>query len=469
MAERTMNLCAAGCALQPLGPRATSDGTTHRCGHCGRRARSARRPAVLRVAFWNRNQHYGADRTLRCIDDLNLDWDVLALVECSERVVDVLRDRFGDQAVAAFTDHRYDTERDKPHGPVVVTTDGVTIVESRPTFPWPVGTTEPKADKSLTVEVETRVGRCTVVATHIMNGGDGWERKLASYRLLEDSLSPEHQQWPVVVGMDANSSTDQLGGRIEPDEIVHDQQWFHSGWARHGLIDTFTVAVLAAPDRAARARTRIDEGRNPGGTYRRARHVERFDRIYASPDLDVVDAGICAAGFDHSDHALVWADLLLAPLDATIDPDVEPAGPRKEKPNPRERLVEDLVELVTNGYGFNRLGYLARVALASASPHGHANKAFIDEHYSGGPRPDKQWNGAKNTTNKSWNALGGGRHGDQLIHYDGERRIHWMDQELATHMLDHLGIDDLVERLEDPTLEDELRQRLDPQHETRGP
>lgn len=436
------------------------------CQRCGRQQRARSRPGVLRIGFWNKWSWIGPEKTLRILRERPAGWDAMLLVECTTRDVAALEAEYGAENVASVFDHDVDTERKKPHGPTVVVRHGLRISEHRPTFAWSDDPIEPKGDKGLTVEVIAPFGQCTVLATHVMNGGDGeqgWERKLRTYERLDDVLGPGDTVWPVIVGMDGNVWEDHLQDRPPVDRPSHPQAWFHSDWASHGLQDTLRTAILSDPDRTERARPRLEAYDGIVGTYQQSHTITRMDRLYASPDLQVLDAGVDATALDASDHALIWTDLLFPATMRTTDPDVAPKGPRASRSRPvREPELDEVVHAVlrSDRYGWNRRGYLARVALASAAELGYADKAFIDAHYPDDDQPHLQWSGARTTANRSWKTIGQGRFGDELVTYTSSTRRHHMDPDVARVFLSQLGIEDLLDCIADPDLETILRNRL---------
>lgn len=457
--------CTSGCRLAPVEDESDVE-VERRCTLCGRRHRQRLRPGVLRVAFWNKWNLVGPDRLVDGLGRAVPGWDVMLLVECTESDVQRLSKVFGADQVCSVFDHDVDRTRSKPHGPAVVLRHGLEIVAHRLTFPWKEAGTEPKGDKSLTVEVEAPFGSCTFVAIHVMNGGDGdggWDRKLRTYERLNEELDPDGQPWPVVVGMDGNVWEDQLDPESTPDQTCHAQKWFQAGFASHGLADTLRTAIAANPDRALRARERLERFDGLVGTYQQTATVTRFDRIYASPDIEILDAGVDVAGLASSDHAVAWADLLFPSTLRTEDPELTPR-PRRPK---RDLDIDDVVQAVlrSDRYGWNRRGYLARVALASVSDRKYADRDFINDHYPGDSSPHQQWNGARRSTNQSWQSLGAGRFGDELVHFDRTAGRHWMELEPARIVVDVLGIADLVDRVDSPDLEATLAERLNTEEE----
>lgn len=99
--------------------------------------------------------------------------------------------------------------------------------------------------------------------------------------------------------------------------------------AGHGLRDTPRTAVLRSDSRTAAAANHLRRYDGIAGTHRLSHTVTRFDRIYASPDIKVLDAGVDETALAVSDHALVWADLLLPSTRTISEPVLEPKGHAK--------------------------------------------------------------------------------------------------------------------------------------------
>lgn len=453
--------CPDGCSVEPVDPEEGAP-AGWRCRVCAREHRGRERIGALRVAFWNKRNLVGPDKMLRVLERAAPRWDVMLLVECQARDVERLAGEYGVAQVASVFDHDVDRTRQKPHGPAVVVRHGLQVVSHRLTIDWDRDIpTEPKGDKSVTVEVEAPFGACTFIAAHVMNGGDGhlgWERKLRTYERLDAELGPEVQPWPVVVGMDGNVWEDHLDVDPVADHSQHAQAWFQAGHAAHGLRDTLRTAVLADPERSRQARGRLGHFDGIVGTFQLSARVTRFDRIYASPDTQVLDAGVDPVGLEVSDHAVVWADLLFPPTTKTRDPHLSPTPRAKRRP----LEVDDVVQAVlrSDRFGWNRRGYLARVALASVSEKGFADQRFIRAHYPGDPAPHRQWSGARTTTNRSWKSIGEGRFGDELVTFDRSTRRHRMDRDTAQIVVEVLGIADLVTQIDRPDLEAILAVRL---------
>lgn len=433
--------------------------------------RDATRSGVLRVLFWNRHHFSGAARTFDYLDSLRTGWDVALLIECGKTITDAARERYGDGNVASVFDHHDGDDVAKPHGPLVVVRNGVSVLESQLTIPHGDGIENPKPDKSLTVELATPWGALTVLATHVMPGAESWTRKLATYRELVDALSPASQQWPVVMGIDGNNGGDWLepnDAGNPPADDGYDQWVFHAPDPPHGLTDTLRQAIGNHPERYEAAQRRLADMDVLVGTRPRRYDIDRMDRIYASPDLHVVDAGVDAASMEFSDHALVWAELMFEPTPVTSDPGMVPTRlgtPSTASSKKREsaETIAEAVSAVLEGYGWNRRGYVARVALGVISnDNGCAPQGFIDDHYRGVAQPSRRWSLTRVLCNKSWRAVGGAPFSEEFIVFNRESGTHSMDPQIASAVLEALGIENLLEDIEAADLEQRLAERIDP-------
>lgn len=151
---------------------------------------------------------------------------------------------------------------------------------------------------------------------------------------------------PLVLGMDGNNWVDWLDEPPKPREAPRARSpWrqmlskadlfdaelaFHGADPPHGLVDTLRVAALEGnyeDNHGSRAAAEA-AGKPLAVTYRLKRDAHRMDRIYASPGIRVLAAGVCHGPLDTaavaatvkgddlapgSDHALVWARLALRP------------------------------------------------------------------------------------------------------------------------------------------------------------
>lgn len=433
-----------------------------------------RTPDAIRVVFWNRLHSTGPQSTL---DHLNTvpDWDVVLLVECTQPFVDAARKSYGDGRVRSALDH-IDLSQPKPNGAAVVVSDSVEILEEHLTFPEASDQEAPRPERSLTVRCRVRGYELTVLATHVMNTYDGYERKMRTYAGLTDLGADA--TGPLVIGLDGNNWYDWIGDGIEPPiapgPYNHaETAIFHGRQPPHRLRDTLRVAIDRDPERRQQALEHLDRWGVLVATHRRVNALDRMDRIYATPDIAVLAAGVDADAFDSSDHALVWADLLpggrdpLEPIQSIIDPTIKPK-PRRAGAGVRSKAttVEAALDriILDDQYGWNRRGYFARVALASAAGDG-ATRDFIEAHYRWADRPSSVWSPTRNAINRSWRSVGGPElrpDVDELVRYDGRTRVHSMHRGLAAEAVEHLRLGDLVASLDDPDLEERLRVRFEP-------
>jgi hypothetical protein len=168
--------------------------------------------------------------------------------------------------------------------------------------------------------------------------------KREAYRqLTEWAVTEQDSGRSVIVGMDGNNWHDWL----DPDDVLAEQpkhhrdqyrrlldeaalfdveKAFHGPNPPHQMVDTLRAAAQAGTledNHGSQAAAR-QFGGQLGVTHRLKRDGPRMDRIYASPDLPVLRAGICHGHLSGSevadlqkgewrcagsDHALVWAEI----------------------------------------------------------------------------------------------------------------------------------------------------------------
>ena len=122
--------------------------------------------------------------------------------------------------------------------------------------------------------------------------------------------------------MDGNNWHDRLD-EAEPELLGNewdDERRFHASGPEHGLVDTLRAAIRGDAGRRAAYRA----GEPLAVTHRIPSAGHRMDRIYTSPVLEIIDAGVDYEGRDFkdienpkqltagSDHALVWATIRTA-------------------------------------------------------------------------------------------------------------------------------------------------------------
>lgn len=110
--------------------------------------------------------------------------------------------------------------------------------------------------------------------------------------------------------------------------------------------------------------------------------------------------------------------------------------------------MDDVVQAVlrSDRYGWNRRGYLARVALASVSNRGLADRDSHLRSLSRRRRPSPAVERRSEEHQPELMTLGEGRFGEVLVHFGSGR--HWMDPEPARVVVDVLGVADLIEAVD---------------------
>jgi len=284
------------------------------------------------IAWWNRKWNGGADRQVRFLEQFE-DWDVLALAEVTRSAYERFR-VFADASYFTLDDVHV-SDRRYPHGIAILARRGWTVSDAAP-FSC-------SGDDDLVCRPERGVA-ATIARGHARTRLIGWQAPYAAGRTsLEKRRNPlikrhgyEHllqrldaEPRPVIVAMDGNN----WGDSLAPSPVIsavgdpwHVEHHFHGPEPQHGLIDSLREIKRRDPNQHAYlgdsplAVTKI--------TPRAGQH--RMDRIYVSPDLFVEDAGVTysdpagqvsdAAGglvdlrrpTAGSDHALVWARLLVS-------------------------------------------------------------------------------------------------------------------------------------------------------------
>lgn len=158
-----------------------------------------------------------------------------------------------------------------------------------------------------------------LVSYHALHGGHRQRKPETSFALAKWLVD---QEGPVILGMDANSPDVD-----HPDESLIKAHWNQTatraleralvgpaGERPHRLQDVWRTHLRDRPDLASAIATE-----NPLGplavTHRTGRHPKqsrRYDHIWATPDLDVLEVRHLEEGFTAgSDHAVVWVRLAM--------------------------------------------------------------------------------------------------------------------------------------------------------------
>lgn len=278
--------------------------------------------AEITVAFWNRRRLGNRDAQVDYLQRCAVSWDVLLLAEMSGVAFRDFSTRLGASGVAAdlgvVTDRRY------PNGVAVLGRGDVEVLGggSPVLHGEPGDDLAPRVERSLAVSIRVGAQELTAVVWHApyaagrnrCETGRNSAAKQRAYVEMAEWLAA--QRPPLVLGMDGNNWYEAETHTPAVDGFFVDEHRFHGHPTGHRLVDTFRAA---RPEAVAQ----LSMGGSPLGVTRFASGPQRMDRIYASPELAVVAAGIDYAGQDpsrlhrrskltpSSDHALVWATFRL--------------------------------------------------------------------------------------------------------------------------------------------------------------
>lgn len=277
---------------------------------------------VIRVASWNIRRIGNVERKLTFI--FAQQWDMAVLLEVTPAMWAAVQ----NQASGVYALNLIGAEDMKnPHGVALV---------ARP--PWFLeapflpgarmfGEGDPRPERWLTATASSATYRLTLVGFHAPYAAgrtteekrDNRRRKRRSYEALTTWLTGQRQ---VIVGMDGNNWWDPVDHVADPRDPKQVDFWseraFHALDPPHGLVDTYRRWCSDQVGHLDEIRALRPDG--PLAVTHRTRRADgtgafRMDRIYASTDVTVRSGGIAyePARNAGSDHALVWADLDMAP------------------------------------------------------------------------------------------------------------------------------------------------------------
>lgn len=283
----------------------------------------------LTVAFWNRWRLGNAERQSEYLANGQVEWDVLLLAEMTPRAFEALCQRLEPTSAVFALDIVNVNDMKQPHGVAIITRHGrslsnVRLLPADDSDPE----TAPRPERFIAADVDGVPVPLTVAAWHAPYAAGrskaqrlaNRRRKQRGYQQVNAWLTEQAQS--LVVGMDGNNWHDRLED-AEPELLGNewdDERRFHASGPEHGLVDTLRVAIRE--DASTRAAYRA--GEPLAVTHRIPSAGHRMDRIYASPVLEVVDAGVDYDGraFNDienlkqltagSDHALVWVTVHIA-------------------------------------------------------------------------------------------------------------------------------------------------------------
>lgn len=271
----------------------------------------------ITVAFWNRRRQGNRDAQVAYLQRCGVPWDVLLLAEMSGIAFRHFKERLGATGVAA--DLKVATDRRYRHGVAALGRGDVELGEGVPVLGgFPADDLAPRSERSLAVPINKAGSTFTAVAWHApyAAGRSTAEKRrnpLAKQRAYQDMAAwLDSRPEPVVLGMDGNNWYEPETHVATGTTPFSDEHRFHAWPTGHGLVDT--LRAVRADDVA-----RLVPDGEPLAVTRFARGPQRMDRIYASPEVEVLDAGVDYDGRDvttltksskltpSSDHALVWA------------------------------------------------------------------------------------------------------------------------------------------------------------------
>ena len=282
------------------------------------------------VAFWNRqktNRHAAAQSEWLINRGLP---DVLVLVEVTPDALKVFR-----QTTPMTWYSAAELSSVSGHGVAIGVSDRWTVSNAKTVQPACTADRPCLPERGLVLDIANEVVSISVGGWHAPYAAADKRRSKAEntaykrhgYVHLAERLSEVRR--PFVFGLDGNNWADSLDGATPApaSDPWYEERLFHSSGASHGMRDAVREAIRVRSN--ASASTLPATRRNRSGDY-------RMDRIYASPDLIVLDAGTDYGdgtndgGDVHadppssstrfapgSDHALVWARLQLS--DALTD------------------------------------------------------------------------------------------------------------------------------------------------------
>lgn len=327
----------------------------------------------LVVAFWNRRQHADAQRQAAWLTEPRRcgcpPWDILILAEVPRRAIERFRS-LGDES-RSWSELAGVSSGGRAHGLMVVSRGSNLGELRRPyppeTSPAPLpnelidhvesrgdGFASPRAfleERWVAVDVLDRVGKSVLTVSGFHAPYAAGERvwDTLQNRLTKRKAYQELERWvleeanrPLLVGMDGNNWSDwvdaprakatkpkryrnQFKRMMDEADLFDAESRFHGGTPEHGLLDTFRAAlangdVLDPHDSMAAGA--LHPSAPLAVTYRLKHDAHRMDRIYASSDVRVLQAGVCHGDLTgdqlrvavkgdrlapDSDHAMVWA------------------------------------------------------------------------------------------------------------------------------------------------------------------
>ncbi|MFZ1398279.1 MAG: endonuclease/exonuclease/phosphatase family protein [Candidatus Promineifilaceae bacterium] len=266
----------------------------------------------VRIASWNLRYSAVAHTRRRIAYLQTLDWDVLSLQEVSRKAWEELK-QSGLMESGCYTLEEFGLTPGgyRPHGAAILARHGLTLHDPR------LVPDLPKPERALSVQVAGLAIPLEVISWHAPNAaGEGPETKIQAYRAVTSWLTGK--ETATVLCFDGNSwnASVQLN-REAPTDTAHpyyEEGLFFSSSAPHPLEDTLLTYYRNNPE-AHQAIVQLRPDGPLAISYVRGSRKkpvpDRFDYIFASPDIEVFQCtydyeGGIGAG---SDHGIVTADL----------------------------------------------------------------------------------------------------------------------------------------------------------------
>ena len=167
-------------------------------------------------------------------------------------------------------------------------------------------------EQTIICKLKTAAGALTACSFHIPNGSTHGEKKRTFGKAIAEWLAKERSQ--TIFGVDANSP------KVDHPDIKKCELWGSDASELlglkpnpiHNLRDALRIYLEAHPEK-----TRTIQEQRPNGplavSYNRGNNRtkvdRRYDHIYVTPDIKVIEVEYLDLLFEASDHALVVAEL----------------------------------------------------------------------------------------------------------------------------------------------------------------
>lgn len=266
----------------------------------------------VQIANWNLRYSAVAHTRRRIAYLQTVDWDILTLQEVSQKAWTEFK-QSGLFEVGCYTLEEFSLEPQeyRKHGVAILVRHGLALREMR-LIPG-----LPKPERALSVQVDGLATPIEVISWHAPNAaGEGSETKMQAYRAVANWLTDK--ETATVLGFDGNSwnNTVKLEWDVPTDKAdpYYEEGLFFSSGAPHHLLDTLKTYYRNNPEAYKAVIQQRPDGPLAVSYVRGSRKnpvPDRFDYIFASPDIEVIQ---CAYDYEGgigagSDHGIVIAAL----------------------------------------------------------------------------------------------------------------------------------------------------------------